>query len=182
MSSVYYYHNILNPCLLDYYLCVSPKGPHTWPMQWGKLLVALVRTFNRGSNLKAHRTSLLHTVTQNAVSSGYQGAFLSPSQAIEFGFEKAFDWIYTRLEDNSGSQGESKLTFRMIPKVTSFYHTYPLSLLFTETCQDLNVHLALLQGPRQITLLYDPGRNSMEYMGERLIFKKTYMHRLQRWE
>lgn len=99
-----------------------PSGPHTWPVQWGKLLVSLARTFNRGSNLKAHRSSLLKTVTQNTVSSGYQGSFLSLSQAIEFGFEKAFGWIYMKLEDNSGSQGESKLTFRMIPKGTSFYH------------------------------------------------------------
>lgn len=99
-----------------------PKWSPTWPMQWGKLLVPLARTFNRGSNSKAHRSSLLMTVTQNTVSSGYQGAFLSLSQAIAFGFEKAFGWIYTKLEDNSGSQGESKLTFRMIPKGTSFYH------------------------------------------------------------
>lgn len=74
---------------------------------------------------------------QNTVSSEYHGAFLSPSQAIEFRYEKAFAWIYTKLEDNSGCQEESKLTFRMVPKVTRFYRTSSVLVVYQTPAKNL---------------------------------------------
>lgn len=87
---------------------LSPKWAPYLANAVGKVTLSLVRTFNRGSKLKAHRSSLHKPVTQNTVSSGYQGALLCPSQAIEFGFERTSDSTYTKLEDSSESQGKSK--------------------------------------------------------------------------
>ena len=69
----------------------SPKRIPTLTNAVGKFCVSFIRIFNSESSLEGSR----ELITQSSDSTEFskkKGAFLSPSQAIAFGFEKALNW------------------------------------------------------------------------------------------